>query len=537
MRSIIHLFAGFRLRLGYYARLRGYYSLRRKGGLQQICRLHQALREKNLEIERRKISALIFQRGEESAELIVRQKLSKLQFVINKILLISLGSGIASNFILPIPKVWHREVELHFGRCIGSASNIFFYTYVVFEFLAGLATAFRFILAAFPLPLSYKSFSRGDCHFVGLTSGCIGSNKAVPQANIVSWYFSNIGRQGNFIHSVSTVEPYEYQPGRLVTFRPLVPNRGYQFRGYVGFVFWAIRATLIAALSLIIGRWWNALMLKESVLCYIFSTVPRNCLPDSYYFHNGYYYPPLWSYGVEARGVKIVCYFYSTNSEPMTLPPTNRKLRNAYWLMNWRNYLVWDGFQENFINSFLPLIRNIKKVGPIPFSDCDKALPKWDEPTLVIFDVTPRRLIEMSSYGVESELYAPRYVIKFLEDTVSVGSELGLKILIKAKRDFNSHTSSSYVRYLRSLGMKDGVTFIEPCVSAFRTVESSNFIVSFPFTSTALIGKHFGIPSFYYDPSGILDHQDPAAHGIRVFASTEELKAEFLKLMPRSVQM
>ena len=45
-----------------------------------------------------------------------------------------------------------------------------------------------------------------------------------------------------------------------------------------------------------------------------------------------------------------------------------------------------------------------------------------------------------------------------------------------------------------------------------------------PFTSTALVGMHLGKPSIFYDPSGVVVKDDPAAHGIRVINNKDELK-------------
>jgi polysaccharide biosynthesis PFTS motif protein len=45
-----------------------------------------------------------------------------------------------------------------------------------------------------------------------------------------------------------------------------------------------------------------------------------------------------------------------------------------------------------------------------------------------------------------------------------------------------------------------------------------------PFTSTALIAKYEGKPSIYYDPSGIIQKNDRAAHGIPVLVNIDELQ-------------
>jgi len=45
-----------------------------------------------------------------------------------------------------------------------------------------------------------------------------------------------------------------------------------------------------------------------------------------------------------------------------------------------------------------------------------------------------------------------------------------------------------------------------------------------PFTSTALIARELGKPSIYYDPFGICEKDDRAAHGIPILSGQKELQ-------------
>jgi polysaccharide biosynthesis PFTS motif protein len=46
-----------------------------------------------------------------------------------------------------------------------------------------------------------------------------------------------------------------------------------------------------------------------------------------------------------------------------------------------------------------------------------------------------------------------------------------------------------------------------------------------PYTSTAIIAKQSNIPSVYYDPLKLLQKDDPAAHGILIIQSFDDLLA------------
>jgi len=58
-----------------------------------------------------------------------------------------------------------------------------------------------------------------------------------------------------------------------------------------------------------------------------------------------------------------------------------------------------------------------------------------------------------------------------------------------------------------------------------RVIESSCAVISMPFTSTAIIAREIGKPSVYYDPTGGLQPDDRAAHGIPILSTVEELEA------------
>jgi polysaccharide biosynthesis PFTS motif protein len=64
---------------------------------------------------------------------------------------------------------------------------------------------------------------------------------------------------------------------------------------------------------------------------------------------------------------------------------------------------------------------------------------------------------------------------------------------------------------------------IDPAVSASDMIEKCSAVISMPFTSTALLGRAAGKPSIYYDPIGLIQKNDPAAHGIPIVSGEEEL--------------
>ncbi|WP_333856278.1 hypothetical protein, partial [Denitromonas sp.] len=75
------------------------------------------------------------------------------------------------------------------------------------------------------------------------------------------------------------------------------------------------------------------------------------------------------------------------------------------------------------------------------------------------------------------------------------------------------------------LGTADNVVLVDPAVSAMKVIEAATVTISLPFTSTALLARQLGKPSVYYDPTGSVQTDDRAAHGIPVLSGPAELDA------------
>jgi polysaccharide biosynthesis PFTS motif protein len=81
-----------------------------------------------------------------------------------------------------------------------------------------------------------------------------------------------------------------------------------------------------------------------------------------------------------------------------------------------------------------------------------------------------------------------------------------------------------YLRKISQLSEKVDYTSIDPGIDALNIIQQTKACISMPFTSTALIAKYEGKPSIFYDPSGIVQKNDRAAHGIPVLSNIDELE-------------
>jgi polysaccharide biosynthesis PFTS motif protein len=78
--------------------------------------------------------------------------------------------------------------------------------------------------------------------------------------------------------------------------------------------------------------------------------------------------------------------------------------------------------------------------------------------------------------------------------------------------------------FASQFGKREGVVEVHPDVSAARVINVCVAAISMAFTSTGLLAKSAGKQSVFYDPTGDLRTDDPAALGVPVLVGKEELK-------------
>jgi polysaccharide biosynthesis PFTS motif protein len=130
------------------------------------------------------------------------------------------------------------------------------------------------------------------------------------------------------------------------------------------------------------------------------------------------------------------------------------------------------------------------------------------------------------------EYYTPAIGIKFLNDIHGVVVQNDWIMAWKGKRKLpqtqNWQIAKSYDSACEKLASSPNMLVIDPDVAATRLIKKSTLVISTPFTSTALLARDIGKPSYYYDPSGIIQKDDRAAHGIPVISSVDELQEIFM---------
>jgi polysaccharide biosynthesis PFTS motif protein len=511
--------------------MRGYRKLRDTGRIGLVTELKEDFANTQLKIGPNGALKLIYGAGCSCAELAVKQYLLTLiaGLKFNKAVLRSFGAS-GTKLSYPLPLEWRIVAEKHGIKVSKLCTCIIWNGFVVMVWGYGVLSVLRItadsirkvVIGAAALPDRYV-------YFDGLASGQLPqSSKDGISYDIISWYLKFPGRITNLdacCHGVQSVVQFSVKTTRVMTlYSPIPPLKN--FRKILHFIFWGIYSSVYAFVSLLRGKWYNTILFNEAVKAAQVRLSDPPQLAKEFLFHNSnYMYRPLWTYEAEKLGSKISFYFYSTNCESFKRQNGYPVVQASTWqVMNWPNYLVWDDYQAEFIRRATGSKKNTKVVGPIWFQSSVKELPELPSKSIAVFDVQPARDSFYQGLCADWEYIFPRITNSFLLDIAEVVKKLNGVMVLKRKRHIGRLMHKSYHATFQKVTKQDNVIDIEPDTAAIKVIERCEAVISFPFTSTALLGKSNSKPSAYYDPSGLIQKDDRAAHGIPVLIGKEELR-------------
>lgn len=510
--------------------LRGHSVLRKIDGLQRVNVVNESLTVEQC-ISDGCYSKLFFGAATDEAELVVRQfLLAKLAGVrLGKAILYAHGT-IRPKVTFPLPPKWRNVVSDH-GFQVATLSSIILWHALVLRFLLyGFFSIGKSLLQSFKA-IAQRSYSAVGRHafFDDLSA----KNLPLPSEDgasfdIISWYLQWPGRAGPLDSICHTVQPAAQcclqgvcvQPIRSAI--PLPTSAGALLR----YLAWGIAASFLATFDFLRGRWWHALMLTEASKAALIRISKTDQLARDYLFHNsGWIYRPLWTYEAEAKGSRIILYFYSTNCESFRRNGEDpSRTYYGYQAMAWPHYLVWDQYQADFVRRVDRNNPHIDVVGSIWFSVSAEKMPALPPRAVAVFDVQPVRDVFYKTLAIEFDYYTPHTVNQFLMDIKDILTEYDCVLALKRKRELGKLIHPSYRSTLNKLDKCKNFIVLDPGIAATKVIQSCEAIISLPFTSTALLGREANKPSVYYDPHSLLRNDDPAAHGIEILQGRDELR-------------
>jgi len=422
-----------------------------------------------------------------------------------------------------MPNFWIKELEHNNVKVSRVYCRSLFLFVLIFFWIQSFFSLFGEIRKQRRRKKTEQNFS----YFFDLDKDCIpGEGESYT---ILDWYVKKYHPTSEknqlILHGVNDAHPNKKMKGFDIEYISDSFPRLTIFNFYIKYMAQAIYLLVPYTLvNLLLFRWWNIALLRESLYMKLFDLGGRSGL-DEYWFHFSHQiYRPLWTYAAEKNGDRLIFYFYSCHistykeDKGYSVPP-------EFWqVMNWPEYFVWNESHASYIKSEIKFDSQIRVVGPIWYQDrSELKLDSFRKPTIVAFDIQPYR--EFFSYTFASAqryTYDYKVPVSFLKDIQEVSEEFGYDLAFKRKRDV-SMLNKKYISFIGSLLSKKNVLEIEPSISAFRVSRMADIVISMPYTSTAVVAKNCGKVSIFYDPLNKLQDDDRASHGLETIKGKEEL--------------
>lgn len=475
-------------------------------------------------------SNLFWGSGNNDREIILRQ------FIVKKFLNVNFNSKVLESIgnktfkiSVALPTEWLQVLE-YYGFQSNTLSNRLMWRFVsIFYFAQGFLYGFYILINAF--------FTKDDrnytneinyAYFSTLTTKNL-PDSSIKTSTVIDWFVENyqlLSKIQSIYHSVGSAPPLFSKNKKIQYVKsPVIElsNINEIFFFTLKFIFLFLRSIFYIILF---KKYWYGLMFKESLISLKFREKKQYNKNNIFLFNNvDYLYKPIWTYDAEKAGSKVLMYFYSTNIEHIKYNNIYKLQPYNWHLMNWNDYIVWDSYQKEFIERNVGNGKNITISGPIDFEDSLEVIQSLTSNSILIFDIQPHRESRSFLYDTHYDYVSPNVVNMFLSDICKVAKYYDKKCFLKQKRDIGKLLNKKYKNHIKDLILNNSITPLSYNISAKKYMEYAGLIISFPYTSTALIGIELGKPSIYYDPIGLLDKDDRGAHGIPIISGIDELYA------------
>lgn len=515
-------------------RMRGYRILKESGQLDLLIRIKDEITNTPLKQVKNGSSRIFFGAGIKNSENILKQflilRFADLAF--NRTILIAIGKG-SKKLNIPVPYEWRLVLEKYGFQADTFWNKVIWLRQVAFFYAYGIFIGFQSMLISFGKRKDFRNTAnpKPTVYFNALTSNNLPQKQKDGRSyDIVSWYSRWENRSGDlsaYCHSVKNTSRIELDDVPVIyVSSPLTTLKGFSqiFQYFLG-LFWM---PFLSLLDLLRGNYWHALLLSEFFRSFHFRLLEPVQISADYLFHNsGYLFRPIWTYDAEEKGARVLFYFYSSNIERFKEPEGYGIQPYSWQIITWSNYLVWDEYQADFIRRMAGDDRNIEIVGPIDFHDSSVEFQHLPKHSVLVFDVQPHRDAQYQMHVVVPEYFVPPVVNKFLEDIFVISNRYNLNMVLKRKRHIGNLLNRKYRNLVEKLAESDNFISIDPDVAALRLIRDAEVVISFPFTATALIARAEGKSSIFYDPSGLVQKDDRAAHGIEIIVGFTELEKWF----------
>jgi polysaccharide biosynthesis PFTS motif protein len=510
--------------------MKGYDSLKENGELSLIFNIRNSLLKSNFELSSKIILNKYLHVEVQNIDFIIKQflysRLINLQF--NVKILASIVNE--KNISHPLPKIWQTIIEKHGIKVAKNKSTFLWYIFIIKNLLLGILLSFKIITQSFKsLFFKNKKFNEKYSFFFDLNDLALSGDLSMTNSkNCINWYLQEIHKSNNNItlyHQVKTQStPKEYNYFKAVYTKNILPDIS-SFYQIIKFYFNTLKYLLFSLKELVLGNPYNALLYFESINLIKISYLKNNVLAEDYLFNNtNYLYRPLWTYGVEDKGSKILFYFYSIPHISMVTKAYGSSEVDYSWtLLTWSKYYIWNIEHKDLLQNLLFCKSEFSISNPILFSNDSMEFDNLNKIGIAVFDIQPFANYKLR--GSKEEYYIPDVVIKFLTDIQEVLAELNIPLFYKNKREIGDYLHPNFKHFKEKKLIKNhNVIILNPDISPVKIINNSLASISLPFTSTGYLGLYLKKPSIYYDPTGLVNYPNPDANNVEIITGKNNLK-------------
>jgi polysaccharide biosynthesis PFTS motif protein len=270
---------------------------------------------------------------------------------------------------------------------------------------------------------------------------------------------------------------------------------------------------IFSLLSLITNKWYISILFEEKLKQSLIKLKNNNDLPKKIYFNQtSFIYRPLWTYLDKKKKFNVSMILFGANIYEESSAEV------FFSTMTWPHYFVWSKNWEEKLKKILYFNFNVTVCDYIGFNDTKKKITeKFD---VMIFDDEPFRDWYQSYLLRNNDHWNTPSCIKYINDLKKIFEEKNLVVAFKSKK-FNKVKTPK--KYFKLFDNKQNFRILSPEYSAHDLINSSKLIISFPFSSTAILAKKLNKESVYYFPDKI-NNKPWINENIKIVEGYQQLK-------------
>ena len=364
------------------------------------------------------------------------------------------------------------------------------------------------------------------------------SNDGLPDFNkkkiknncFINWYLSKYKTNNKYVYIYTSASKKNYKNYFFIkNFRPSLNFNEFKI----------FNSEIFNFLSQIFKNYKKikieSLIFFDEYIDYILiNSCDRKNLPKKLIFNNvSTLKRPIWTESFLKKKLPVEFVWYSTNNG---IHQINEK--KSFWqgLINWPFYIIWDKYHLEILKKNDHQKYKYKFAGSINYKDISKNfnLDKKSKKIISIFDFfafddkDPRKELETLYYPYD--YYNNKLINEFYKGIINLSKLKDTIFVIKNKRsrDLNKYFFSKKFKILYD--NKKKFIFADASLDPAKIIKKSDYCISLPFTSTAIVAKNLNVPSIYYDPIKKVNNNKYWTHDVPLISSLDKIKKDIEKL-------